>query len=67
VEEEEMKSLTVELNDQEYARFERIAKRQRRTPENMLLYWVDTLLQQDEAYQDQSAAVRDEIREEKVE
>lgn len=63
-----MRKLTIELDDYEYAHFERIAKRQRRTPENMLLYWTDTLLLQDEAYeaQEQASRSRDEVREERV-
>ena len=66
-----MKKISVELNEEEYSRFEKIATRQRRTPDNMLLYWVDQLLRQDEAYEQEEQATTqvsvDGVRDERIE
>lgn len=65
-------SITIELDDQELAHFERIATRERRTVENLLLYWADTLIRQEQEFEERSenaekAYVSDFIRNERVE
>lgn len=59
-----MRKLSIELTTEEYDRFAMIAKKQRRTPENLLLFWADQLLRQDEEY---DRALREGVREERVE